>query len=155
KFAHAWYGRGIAYCELDKPGKAAVDFSQAVALLPQYGPAQQAMAMLLATCPDLERADARKVVEALEKAIKLAPRDSACWAALGMARYRAGEWKASVEALDRSAELRRGGEAMGRLFLAMAQRRLGSRDQARKSYDQALRWLKTNQEALAKNKPLA
>ena len=40
-------------------------------------------------------------------------------------------------------------------FLAMAHRKLGNHDEARKAYDQAVRWLDQNREALANDKALA
>src|SRR5262249_24166870 len=65
---------------------------------------------------------------------------------------RAGDWKAAVAALDKSVELRQGGDAMDRLFLAMAHRKLGDPDEARKAYDLALQWLEKNKEPLEKDK---
>jgi tetratricopeptide (TPR) repeat protein len=68
---------------------------------------------------------------------------------LGVARYRAGHWKAAVQALEQSQKLREGGDAFDWLFLAMAHQKLGDADQARKCYTQAVQWLENNPQALA------
>jgi DNA-directed RNA polymerase specialized sigma24 family protein len=70
------------------------------------------MAWLLATCPDLKLPDAGRAVEALKKALQRSRQNGTCWAFLGMAHYRAGDWKAAVPALDKSMELGRGREGM-------------------------------------------
>jgi tetratricopeptide (TPR) repeat protein len=79
------------------------------------------------------------------------PRTGAFWNTLGVARYRAGEYKAAVEALYRAAELRQGGDAYEWLFLAMAHHKLDHPEETKKWYDRAARWLDENKEALAKN----
>jgi len=38
------------------------------------------------------------------------------WSWLGVARYRADDWKAAAVALERSADLRKGGDAIDWLF---------------------------------------
>ena len=64
---------------------------------------------------------------------------------LGWAHYRAGDWKASVEALEKSCGLwsqddPKGGDAYQWFFLAMAHCRLGEKDKARGWYDRAIEW---------------
>jgi tetratricopeptide (TPR) repeat protein len=77
------------------------------------------------------------------------------WNTLGVAHYRAGDWKAAIAALDKSRDLKKGGDADTWLFLAMAQRKLGNHDEARKWYDRAVGWLEKNKAALAKDKAQA
>src|SRR5262249_44570181 len=91
-------------------------------------------------------------IELAKKAVEVAPKAGGYWNTLGVAHYRTGDWKAAVAALDKSVELRQGGDAVDHLFLAMACWRLGNRDQARKAYDQALQWLEKNKDTLAKDK---
>jgi Tfp pilus assembly protein PilF len=62
---------------------------------------------------------------------------------LGWARYRTGDWKASIEALEKSCALQhdpRGGDAFQWFFLAMAHGKLGEKDTARVWYDRAVEW---------------
>ena len=55
-----------------------------------------------------------------------------------MAHYRAGDWKASLTALEKSMELRKGGDSFDWFFLAMAHWQLGEKDEAREWYDRAV-----------------
>src|SRR5262249_16306746 len=60
-------------------------------------------AWFLATCAGLRLRDPVRAVELAEKAVKLAPRDA--WNTLGVAYYRAGQWKKAISALEKSIEL--------------------------------------------------
>jgi hypothetical protein len=65
------------------------------------------------------------------------------WQVLGWAHYRAGDWKASIEALEKSCALQvnpKGGDASRWFFLAMAHWQLGDKDKARMWFDQAAEW---------------
>jgi tetratricopeptide (TPR) repeat protein len=94
--------------------------------------------------PELAVAFARKAVE-------LAPADGAVWTTLGVAQFRAKNWQESINALQKSQELRKGGDSVGWFFLAMAHWQLGNKDEARRSYDRAVEWMdrhKPNDEEL-------
>jgi serine/threonine protein kinase len=82
--------------------------------------------------PDLAVTFARKAVE-------LAPADGVVWTTLGVAQFRAQHWQESIDALQKSQELRKGGASVAWFFLAMAQWELGARDEARRSYDRAVK----------------
>jgi tetratricopeptide (TPR) repeat protein len=63
---------------------------------------------------------------------------------LGWAYYRAGDYPHAIEALEQSMALQtnpKGGDPWQWFFLAMAHGRLGHREEARKWYDQSVRWL--------------
>ncbi len=64
---------------------------------------------------------------------------------MGVAYYRAGKWQAAIKALTRSMELRNGGDSFDWFFLAMTHEKEGRKDEARKWYDQAARWMDKNQ----------
>jgi tetratricopeptide (TPR) repeat protein/serine/threonine protein kinase len=110
---------------------------------------------LLATCPEIHLRDPHQVVELARRGVEMAPAAPVCWCTLGLAHYRAGDWTGAVAALAKSVELHKGQGLFDRLFLAMAHRRLGNREQARKAYDLALQWLENNKAALGTNKLLA
>ena len=58
----------------------------------------------------------------------------------------AGDWKAAIEALERSELLAPGrSRAFNAFFLAMAHWRLGEKDKARERYDRAVEWMDKNQ----------
>ena len=67
------------------------------------------------------------------------------WNTLGVARYRAGDFNAAVEALTKSMELHAGGDGFDWFFLAMAHWQHGDKEQARKWYGQAIEWMDKNQ----------
>jgi hypothetical protein len=48
-----------------------------------------------------------------------------------------------------------GENGFDRLFLAMAHQKLGSHDEARKAYEQAVQWLEKNRETLGNTRALA
>jgi tetratricopeptide (TPR) repeat protein len=75
------------------------------------------------------------------------PGDGALWHSLGVAHYRASNWKSAVDALHKSMELRKGGDAFGWLYLAMAQWQLGNKDEARRRYERVVGWMNKNDPA--------
>ena len=59
--------------------------------------------------------------------------------------------KDSIAALQKSMELRQGGDSFDWLFLAMAHGKLDQKEEARKWYDKAVEWVEKNKEQLEKN----
>ena len=63
-----------------------------------------------------------------------------------MARYRAGDWVAAIEALEKAETLAPDKYlAHNGFFLAMAHWRTGPESEARKWYDRAVQWMEKNQ----------
>jgi tetratricopeptide (TPR) repeat protein len=121
-------------------------FGQAIEIDPTNSPAAHSdLAWLLATCPDTKFRNARKAVELAKKAIVLAPKEGNHWNRLGAAHYCAGEWKPAIAALEKSMELRNGGDSFEWFFLAMAHWQLGQKEEARKWNDKAVAWMEKNQ----------
>src|SRR5882757_1697929 len=92
-----------------------------------------------------EAPDPQQAVELAKKSIGLTPKHGSNWNTLGVAQYRAGDWKAAVAALTKSMELRKGGDSTDWFFLAMAHWQLGDKEEARKWYDRAAAWMDKNQ----------
>jgi tetratricopeptide (TPR) repeat protein len=133
--------------QLRRQGKlveAIACYREAIRLQPDFADAHNALAWLLATCPDARIRDVPKAVALVRRAVELAPKEGGYWNTLGVAHYRAGEWKASVAALEKSMELGNGGDAFDWFFLAMARRQLGHADKARLWYDKAVAWTEKN-----------
>jgi serine/threonine protein kinase/predicted Zn-dependent protease len=103
------------------------------------------LAWQLATSPDAKHRDPKQAVELAKKATELAPRKGEYWGTLGAAHYRAGDFKASIEALNQAMHLPNGGGSDNWFFLAMAHGKLGDMEQARKWCDQAVAWMDKNQ----------
>jgi tetratricopeptide (TPR) repeat protein len=110
--------------------------------------AHNQLAWHLANCPEAKLRDPTRAIELSKKAIKLEPTEGCFWNTLGVAHYRAGEEKAAIAALNKSMELREGGDAFDYLFLAMAHQKIDDRDEARKWYDRATEWLEKNSQRL-------
>jgi tetratricopeptide (TPR) repeat protein len=119
-------------------------YGKLLQLAPKSADAHNNLAWLLATCPDAKFRDASRAVRLAKKAVELAPKEGGHWNTLGVAQYRAGDWKAAVTALDKSMELRKSGDSFDFFFLAMAHRQLADKDKARKLYDQAVQWMDKN-----------
>jgi tetratricopeptide (TPR) repeat protein len=135
-----------------QPARAVADYETVLKLAPAHAEAHNSLAWLLATSPDANLRDPGRAVELARKAVRLAPAAGDYWKTLGVGHYRAGNWTAAVAALDKSVGLRRGGDAVDWLFLAMAYRRLGKDGESREAYNQALQWLEKDAETLAKGK---
>jgi tetratricopeptide (TPR) repeat protein len=123
---------------------AAAAFGEALRLQPGFAAAQSGLAWLLATCPQPELRDPARAVELAGKAVKVQPQEGTWWNTLGVAQYRAGDWKAALAALERSMELRQGGDPNDWLFQAMTQWQLGEKDRARQWYARAVAWMDTH-----------
>jgi tetratricopeptide (TPR) repeat protein len=89
--------------------------------------------------------DPAQAVALAGKAVELDPKNAAYPNTLGVAQYRAGNWKAAITALEKSLEVRKGGDSFDWFFLAMAQWQLGERDKARMWYDRAVQWMEKDQ----------
>jgi serine/threonine protein kinase/tetratricopeptide (TPR) repeat protein len=103
------------------------------------------LARLLANSSDPKVRNARRAVELAKQAIDLAPKVGQFWNALGVASYRAEDWKASVQTLEKSMQLRKGGDSFDWFFLAMSHWQLGDKEEARTWYDRAVEWMDKNQ----------
>jgi tetratricopeptide (TPR) repeat protein/tRNA A-37 threonylcarbamoyl transferase component Bud32 len=129
--------RGNAYIHLRQYDKALADYTKAIELDPKNAERCNRVAWELATCLDVKLRDPGQAVAHAKKAVELAPSGD-FWNTLGVAQYRNGEWKAAVEALRKSVQLRQGGDSFDFFFLAMAHWQLGEKDKARAWYDKAV-----------------
>jgi tetratricopeptide (TPR) repeat protein/serine/threonine protein kinase len=148
----AYLLRADAHSRLTHFEQARTDYQAFLKRAPDHAGAHNALAWLLATCPDAKVRDPGQAVELAKKAVQLAPKAGNHWQTLGVAHYRTGDWTAAVAALAKSRELRKGWGATDRLFLAMSHQKLGNHDEARKVYEQALQWLEKDKEGLEKDK---
>jgi tetratricopeptide (TPR) repeat protein len=146
-----YFLRAMAHVQLRRFAEAVTDYTKVQELAANSPVVHNDLARLLATCPDVKHRDPARAVELAKKAVKLAPKEGALWNTLGAAHYRKGDWKAAIEALDKSRKYRKGGDASDFFFLAMACWQLGQKDDARRWYKQAVRWVEKNSDALAKN----
>jgi uncharacterized protein HemY len=102
-------------------------------------------AWVLATDPDPRKRDPGRAIELAKEAVGLGPNMADRWRTLGVAHYRAGNWKASLDGLQKSIDLGMSGDSLSGFFLAMAHWQFGNKDQARQWYDQARAWMEQGQ----------
>jgi len=99
------------------------------------------LAWLLASRAEAPLSSTTRAVELAERAVAHAATEGVYWNTLGLARYRAGEWKGSAKALEESTRLRSGGGAHDWLLLAMARWQLGDHVEAKRCYDRSVEWI--------------
>jgi tetratricopeptide (TPR) repeat protein len=135
------------YTSLKRPEAARVEYTRTAELYQQALPHDidgrflNAYAWFLVDCPDATLRDPARAVRLAERAVARNSAQTAYWHTLGVACYRAGDWAASREALERARKLSDGGGPWIWFFLAMAQRRQGEWAMARVWYDKAIRWM--------------
>ena len=153
------FGRGIVLRLTGRPAEAVQALQQALdayrpysgaagstANQSQFASVHNELAWLLATCPDATFRDASRAVASARKAVELEPNEGKFWNTLGVAYYRAGQWRESKAALAKSRQLLGGQfESFNTFFLAMAHWRLGERGESRQWYRQAVAWMAKNQ----------
>ena len=102
------------------------------------------LAWQLAVNPEYANGSPAFTVEIASKAVERTPTEGEYWNTLGAAQYRACNWKAAIEALEKSMGLRKGGDSFDWFFLGMAYWKLGNKEQGRLWYDKALEWMDKN-----------
>jgi tetratricopeptide (TPR) repeat protein len=99
---------------------------------------QRFLAMMLSCCPDPRFRDPAEAVRLAEAAASILPQGGNSWCVVGEARYRAGNWKGAIEALEKSQTLDDDRMAPRALLLqAMANWKRGRRDHALLCYQKA------------------
>src|SRR5262249_21231244 len=124
----AWRNRAKTYRDLRQYEKAINDYSKAIALDSMAPDPLNDLAQLFAHCNDPRVRNADKALGLAKKAVELAPEEANCWNTLGVASYRAGDWKAAISSLEKSMKLRKGGTSFDWFFLAMAHWQLGDKE---------------------------
>jgi Flp pilus assembly protein TadD len=103
------------------------------------------LAWMLAMASDVKVRDPKRALELAKKLVQATPKEAGRWNTLGVASYRAGDYKNAIVALEKAEELAPG-RCLGHnaLVLAMAHWQLGQREQARTWYDRAVGWMEKN-----------
>jgi serine/threonine protein kinase len=141
------YSMGMLYKSINQPASAQQEWARAIEqcrlALPhdEQGGIANDLAWYLVDCPALSLRAPAEAIGLARKAVTRAPRMGEYWNTLGVAHYRTGDFQSARIALARSMELRSGGDASDRFFLAMAYERTGDRKQARIWYDKAVHWM--------------
>jgi tetratricopeptide (TPR) repeat protein len=146
--------QGLACRKSGQWEKAIASFEEASRLTPktpEQAGSHRELAWLLSTCPDPKLRNPALALQSAGIAVQSAKPDGASWSALGVARYRAGDWDGAIAALERACELRSGGGAAEHFFLAMAHLKRDGKGPARPFFDRAVRWMKEQAKAINAN----
>jgi tetratricopeptide (TPR) repeat protein len=147
----AWINRGWAHRGLGRWDKALADYREAIRIKPSLAAEANQLAWQLATDRDPKQRDGRQAEAFAQLAVQAAPTDANYQRTLGAAHYRARNWKETVAALEKSMELRKGGDGFDWFFLAMAHWQQDHKGEAHKWYDQAVQWLAKNKQTNHRN----
>ena len=145
----------VAYEKADRSSDAAKLYQEWLDTQRQNGAPADVLAGLahdvawrLATDPNVRQRAPNVAVQLAHAAVAQYPEEANFWNTLGVAQYRAGDWKASIVSLTKSIDLgsegkatKMGGhgvEAADLLFLAMAHWRLGEVERSKEWYDEAV-----------------
>jgi tetratricopeptide (TPR) repeat protein len=130
KHTAAYIGMGAVASRQNKPGDAIAWYRKALAIEPDDLKAHENLSVLLAICPDQKFRNSQQAVEHAKKAVELEPRSSGALQILGWALYRAGAWRESIEALEKSCNLQAGGtgDAFQWIVLALAHAKLAEQE---------------------------
>jgi tetratricopeptide (TPR) repeat protein/ribosomal protein S27E len=115
---------------------------RAVAIDPSNPRPLARMAWNLATYPDRKQRDPRRAIEFAKKATAIEPQNPLHWRVLGVAQYRAGNWVAAIDSLEKSMILQNGGEGVDLYTAAMAYWQTGNKTRAREFFQKADAWKK-------------
>jgi tetratricopeptide (TPR) repeat protein len=145
KNAWHWSNRAHHFAQMKEWDKAIADLSKAIELDAKNATRHNTLAWLLATHANPQARDPGRAVILAKKAVELAPWEANYRNTLGVAHYRAGEWKAALAALEKSMELHKGGDSSDWFFVAMSHAKLGDKEKARQWYERATRGMDKNQ----------
>jgi tetratricopeptide (TPR) repeat protein len=142
-------GKGHLLLAQGEREKAAEQYRQALNILEELADRQStissdvnALAWFLVSCPDTRFCNPGRAITLAQKALKQVPENGIILNTLGVAQYRASQWREAITSLEKAMEPRKGGDSYDWLFLAMAHWRLGEKEEARRWYDKADKALK-------------
>jgi tetratricopeptide (TPR) repeat protein/serine/threonine protein kinase len=137
-------GLAQALAASNRPREAEEAYRKVVQLAGKNAGALNSLAWTLATAPDARLRNSALALELAQKVVELEPKNGFYWQTLGVAQYRAAEWKAAIAALERVRELGSAGDSLEWFPLAMANWQLDNKDEARKWYAKAVEWMDAN-----------
>ncbi len=119
-------------------------YQRLLELRPNSPTALNNLAWNLVRNPDAKLRDPARAVPIARRAVELSPQSGLYWNTLGVAHYRAADWPAAIDALERAMSLRSGGDSFDWFVMAMACHQQGETIDARFWYDSAVEWMATN-----------
>jgi serine/threonine protein kinase/uncharacterized protein HemY len=130
-----------ALADLGRPADVQELCRELLALAPRNARQLNLAAWSLAASAHPTHEHAILAIDLAERALNVSSQDGNIWDTLGVARYRAGDFKQAAGDLEKSVQLRKGGDSYDCFFLAMSYQRLGDAEAARRWYDQGVQWM--------------
>jgi Flp pilus assembly protein TadD len=138
------YG-GISSLRQNNYLSAAVNFRLVTILNPRDAEAHNHLAWAMTCARGQTTAfDIDRAIDSAKKAVAIDPENWMYWNTLGVAAFRAGDWKLAAESLEKSVDLNNGGGAIDFYFLAMTRWQQGKPDEAKRLFDQAATYVQHN-----------
>ena len=136
KFAEPHNNLGALLCdELGEYDQAIESFRKAIELNPKFANASNSLRFAqgmkgwnLVSSPDPKLRDPKRAIETIQEVVELDPQSAWAWQCSGWVQYRLGDWRASVEALEKSCRLDNGGDCAQWIVLALAHARLAAEE---------------------------
>lgn len=119
---------------------------EAVRLNPRNPDHLTQLAVQLTNCSEHRERNPTEGLKLASTVVAIESRHPFGWQVLGWAKYRTGDYKGCIDALQKSMRLQRGGmgDAGQWLVLAMAHYQLGDKALAHKHYTNSVEWMKQN-----------
>jgi serine/threonine protein kinase/tetratricopeptide (TPR) repeat protein len=135
---------GFALSGQSKVDKAIAAYEKAIHLKDDYIRPHVNIAWLLTAGPDPKIWDSNRAVQLMNKVERLAGITDESRTIMGLAHYRAGNWRQALVVLEEAMKLAKGGDSWHWFCLAMTHQRLGDIREAREWYDKAVVWMDKN-----------
>lgn len=127
---------------------AVSEYREEIRLFPNEPHAFNGLAWLFATSSNPKWRQPAQALELAMKTFQLVPKNDknfqTCLNTLGIAQYRNGDWKKTLEVLEEAVELSTHDLSFSGFFLAMAHWQLGEKVTARTWYDKSVAWMDQN-----------
>jgi serine/threonine protein kinase/tetratricopeptide (TPR) repeat protein len=130
---------------MDRFEGAAKLYRKVIELHPKYTAVVNNLAWQSAKRAVSRQRNPSEAVALAKRAVDLDPKNGLQWNTLGVAQYRAGDWKTAIAELKKSNGMLTSVDfSFNTFFLAMAHWQLGDKEEARKWYDRAVKWMDKN-----------
>jgi tetratricopeptide (TPR) repeat protein len=130
--------------QLGEHREAVSHFRTAIRADPDHPRALNGLAWLFATCPEESLRDIAAAVTLAEKGVAISPGQPGPLNTLGVAQYRATDFRKAISSLEKSIEVQNSGDAYNWFFLAMAREHVGEQENAHNDFMKAVEWMDKN-----------